>query len=59
MSDECALCGCNGSACSGCHEAEEPPLTEAEIDELERIYVLDEEMPQDLADSLEEAGRFA
>ena len=46
MSDECALCGCNGAACSACDRREEP------------VYI-DEEIPQELADSLEEAGRFA
>jgi len=39
MIDECSLCGCNGSACSGCPvTVEEPPLSEAAIDEIERVW---------------------
>lgn len=41
--DECSLCGCNGSACSGCpmcDPREEPAYTDAEIDQIEIAHRL-------------------
>lgn len=35
---DCLACGLNGSACSGCPATVQEPLTEAEIDEIERRY---------------------